>query len=127
MPLNEVKKHFIRLDKKALKELGICKISSVNCIRKELYNNIEFLDSNKYPVVKEKTKTYKPIKIPNLKTHDKESVFYTDDEKTKIFYLENYRECEERWWLDIILDIYSKEANIRQLRREKNCQISKRF
>ena len=127
MPLNEVKKHFIRLDKKALKELGICKISSVNCIKKELYNNIEFLDSNKYPVVKEKTKTYKPIKIPNLKTHDKESVFYTDDEKTKIFYLENYRECEERWWLDIILDIYSKEANIRQLRREKIVRSPKDF
>ena len=40
---------------------------------------------------------------------------------------ENYRECEERWWLDIILDIYSKEANIRQLRREKIVRSPKDF
>ena len=34
---------------------------------------------------------------------------------------------ENNWWLDDALDIYSKEANIRQLRREKFIRSPKAF
>jgi len=34
---------------------------------------------------------------------------------------------EDKWWLDDALDIYSKDANIRQLRREKLIRSPKAF
>ena len=59
------------------------------------------------------------------------SLLYIDKSTNKLVRLEEVRDeaydSEETWWLDPALDVYSKRANLRQLRRERVIRSPKDF
>ena len=123
MPLNKIKRHFIRIDMKSLYELGIC-VLGVETI------------SNKYqtdslnPKVNLSVGGIDYIQIRKSKLPENMqclSVFYNENQTEQLTFKHITKQdlnSTKQWWLSDVLDIYSKKAKIRQLQREKivRCQ-----
>ena len=118
MPLNKIKRHFIRIDMKSLYELGIC-VLGVEKLPNKFQTNLlnpkvkTSVDGTYYTQIK---KTKLPEHLNGL------SVFYNENRTEQITFKHITKQdlnSADQWWLSDVLDIYSKKAKIRQLQREK--------
>ena len=117
MPLNKIKRHFIRIDMKSLYELGICILGK---------EKIEY--TYKTDMLNPKVKTsiggidYIQVRKSKLPEDNKYlSVFYNENQNEQLIFKHITKQdlnSPNQWWLSDVLDIYSKNAKIRQLQRE---------
>jgi len=129
MPLNSIDRQFIRIDKRTLSSLSIC-IYRGNIDVK----NADFtkgIDKGQSFIPKNETAVFYKVKKSFLENNEKNTItntvkgdciFHNLDNKKTIVFREIFKSDidvrRDKWWLDDAVDIYSKKANIRQLRRE---------
>ena len=103
MPLNAIKKHFIRIDKKMLQEWKLVCITEV-----DMKNNMKN--------IKKPSKDY--IKYKGIQYDCFGNDIYMNE--TNCIKVRSLNESDNKWWCDSIIDVYNKETNIRELRRERD-------
>jgi len=126
MPLNEINKQFIRIDKRSFIELGIGNIyfTGQSNVDKQLELKGTF-NINKPKIIV----PIDGIDEEFFRLNDKGNINfatkngYINPETKTILELVcitkfNLDNRDDKWWMDDVLNIYSKKANIRQLRRE---------
>ena len=127
MPLNSIDRQFIRIDKKSLSELAIAtfegfvdvEIKKSSTDKKKTFEYDSEIFYKVKQVFIENDKMCKDLKLET----DRGYCLYHSFDSKKTVVLRNIFKCEidsrlDKWWLDDVVDIYSKRANIRQLRRE---------
>jgi len=105
MPLNDIKNHFIRIDKRVFKEIGLCNLFSSPTEKKKYDISV--------------TETITSDKIIWSKITNATNNVFINSEKTRLIELKEYSESSDTWWIENIFNIYSKKANIRQLQKER--------
>jgi len=125
MPLNSIDRQFIRIDKKSLSELSIatfvcftdCEIPQSSVFKNKIFE----YESDIYYKVKQPYIEKNNI-VLGLDTFEGLCLYHSISTKKTIVFREIFKsEIDSRtdkWWLDDVVDIYSRRANIRQLRRE---------
>ena len=126
MPLNNISRQFIRIDKRTLSNLSIATCEGVITLDYEIpskfLNKKHIFEESGMTLYRVKNNFFTKDNKDKLET-DKGYCLFHDPEKNHTLLFREICKSEidsrkDKWWLDDVVDIYSKKANIRQLRRE---------